>query len=1361
MIVVDFSELLADDDSLATSPEMKKYHHTLKLQVKEALVIASDAKSKGFDPKKEVEIYIAQDVASRTEGLVGPPGIAKRLKELEDDYNKDQIVVKIAQEIARGEFSNGDMQTVEELADQALRTALSYQTEGITAAPIEGISKVRLKPNQDGNEYLAVYYAGPIRSAGGTAQGVSVIIADIIRETLELARYEATPNEVERMLEEVRLYNKIMHLQLPTSDDEIRHAWKNIPVMITGDPTEKEEVGGYRDIESMDSNRVRGGACLVLNDGLVGRAKKITKRIKKLNLDGWGWLDEIAAGKFTDDRETDSKEGGKPTKVTPDYSFASDALMGRPTFSDATEKGGFRLRYGHARNTGIAGIGIHPGTMAAVKEFLAPGTHIRTERPGKGSIVAPIDSIKPPVILLKNGDVVEFDNYDENVKIIDEIEEVLFIGDQLIGVGEFFQNNYRLVPPGWNEEWWALEMIRAGWQGKNKDENDFQFFARMYYKPPGIDEVIKLASEYDVALHPKYTPAWIYITPHEVEELRLKLWEAKGTSVSTDVKKILEKSFILHKVVDEGLDLGSFIKVLQLQLPEKINVDNLDEFESGLTLVQQIAPVKIRDIMGTTIGSRMGRPEKAKARLMKPQLNGLFPVGTDKKIKRLLSNAIEKGEIDVFLSNRYCTSCNKGTYKINCDCGRETILRGKCKNPRCRADMDEGPCDICGSNISFTRPYTIDMNEYMKEIYSKIDRMPAVVRLKDQIKNPQGIPEILEKGILRARYNLNVFRDGTIRYDATDAPLTHFYAKEAKVSVDKLKELGYTVDIFGDDLNSEDQLLEIKPQDIILHTSSYKHLRDVANFVDDELTSIYKMPKYYNIESPQDLVGHLVIGLAPHTSAGVIGRIIGYTDSSVCWAHPFWHSSKRRNCVDYNEELIVYNEQTEQIQKIVIGKFIENLVGKGYPFEIVDDYNTKAITNPYNHLKSLSISEDGLKPVLTPIKNWILGSSDEWITITTKSGSRLRMTGNHQQIVWDAQRELLYRKNAIELKETDILISRDELPDFNKCKSMGKNLIQEQSEKRKLNSLGRNYLNSNLFVDKIKSIEFENKTEKAYCVEIGDDTSKSYDHNITLLNAPVTGQCDGDEDGVILLLDGFINFSKVYLPTTRGSKMDTPLVLVATLNPNEVDDEAFNLDSMISYPLEFYKAASEFELPSTLGAVIHRAEQRLGKPEQYEGYTYSHPTSNISEGPKTSKYKDQELDIRAKLDLQLDLAKIIRAVESKSTALRILEKHVLPDLMGNLRAFASQQVRCVTCNTKYRRVPLAGKCKNKDCPKSNIILTVPPKGVSKYYDICKRLVEDYDLGVYHENRLERIKIALDSHFPEKKRVTFDLADWLS
>ena len=51
--------------------------------------------------------------------------------------------------------------------------------------------------------------------------------------------------------------------------------------------------------------------------------------------------------------------------------------------------------------------------------------------------------------------------------------------------------------------------------------------------------------------------------------------------------------------------------------------------------------------------------------------------------------------------------------------------------------------------------------------------------------------ENLAKGILRAKYDLQVNKDGTIRFDATELPLVSFKLKEIGVSVGKIKELGY------------------------------------------------------------------------------------------------------------------------------------------------------------------------------------------------------------------------------------------------------------------------------------------------------------------------------------------------------------------------------------------------------------------------------------------------------------------------------------------------------------------------------------------------------------------------------------------
>jgi DNA polymerase II large subunit len=141
-----------------------------------------------------------------------------------------------------------------------------------------------------------------------------------------------------------------------------------------------------------------------------------------------------------------------------------------------------------------------------------------------------------------------------------------------------------------------------------------------------------------------------------------------------------------------------------------------------------------------------------------------------------------------------------------------------------------------------------------------------------------------------------MFKDGTVRFDATNAPLTHFTASEIGVGVEKLRDLGYTSNHCGDPLVSKDQCCALKIHDIIVPEQCGEYFVRVSKFLDELLQSFYGLQPFYRVRTPQDLVGHLVVGLSPHTSVGVIGRIIGFTKASVCLAHPFWHAAKRRDC---------------------------------------------------------------------------------------------------------------------------------------------------------------------------------------------------------------------------------------------------------------------------------------------------------------------------------------------------------------------------------------------------------------------------------------------------------------------------------
>jgi DNA polymerase II large subunit len=164
-----------------------------------------------------------------------------------------------------------------------------------------------------------------------------------------------------------------------------------------------------------------------------------------------------------------------------------------------------------------------------------------------------------------------------------------------------------------------------------------------------------------------------------------------------------------------------------------------------------------------------------------------------------------------------------------------------------------------------------------------------------ELINQEKIAEPLEKGLIRQSLDLTVFKDGTVRFDATNSPLTHFKPSWIGTSIEKLKELGYSHDSNKFPLTNNEQMLELRMQDIIIPYESAKYLVNVCKYIDIQLEKFYGKTAFYNVKNIDDLVGHLIIGLAPHTSVGIVGRIIGFAETNVCFATPIWHSAKRRD----------------------------------------------------------------------------------------------------------------------------------------------------------------------------------------------------------------------------------------------------------------------------------------------------------------------------------------------------------------------------------------------------------------------------------------------------------------------------------
>jgi DNA polymerase II large subunit len=383
----------------------------------------------------------------------------------------------------------------------------------------------------------------------------------------------------------------------------------------------------------------------------------------------------------------------------------------------------------------------------------------------------------------------------------------------------------------------------------------------------------------------------------------------------------------------------------------------------------------------------------------------------------------------------------------------------------------------------------------------------------------------------------------------TQLPLTHFKPCEIGTGVARLRELGYAKDIKGAELVSDEQILELKPQDIILPScdespdeGADKVLLNIARFIDDSLEYLYGLPRVYNTKSIQDLVGHLVIALAPHTSAGTLSRIIGFSKTQGLFAHPLLHAATRRDC-------------------------------------------------------------------------------------------------------------------------------------------------------------------------------------------------------------------DGDEACVILLMDAFLNFSKKYLPGSRGSTMDTPLVLTSVLNPSEVDDMAFDVDIAWKYPIELYEASLQYKMPWEVK--VSQIKGCLAKPEQYEKMGFTHDITNLNKAVMCSAYKILP-SMEEKLRGQMDIAEKLRSVEASDVARLVIEKHFLKDTKGNLRKFSMQEFRCVSCNEKFRRPPLIGKC--TEC-NGKIVFTISEGSIAKYLEPTISLAKKYNVSAYLQQTIELLRVRMESVFGKEPDKQVGLGAW--
>ncbi|PSQ43058.1 DNA polymerase II large subunit [Halobacteriales archaeon SW_7_68_16] len=1227
-------------------PADERYFDRIETRLDDAVAVANRARERGDDPEPAVEIPIAADMADRVEKVLGIDGVADLVRDLEGEVGREEAALELARAFAEGEV--GDYETKAGRIEGAVRTAVALLTEGVVAAPIEGIDRVEVMENDDGTEFVGVHYAGPIRSAGGTGQALSVLVADYARSLLDIDRYKPRDEEVERYVEEIDLYDANTGLQYSPKDKETKHIARNSPVMLDGEATGEEEVSGYRDMERVDGNSPRGGMCLVLAEGIIQKAPKIKRYTGDLPDVAWPWLDDLIEGTIGDgaaDDDPDPDDGDDdgdgdgaatpddhgPPRPDPTDKFLRDLIAGRPVFGHPSEAGGFRLRYGRARNHGFATAGVHPATMHVVADFLAAGTQLKTERPGKAAGVVPVDTIEGPTVRLANGDVRRIDDPEEAKAIRNGIEEIVDLGEYLVNYGEFVENNHHLAPASYTVEWWRPELDAAG-----ADVAALEDDVTVDVTDPDPRQALAWAAEYDAPLHPAFTYCWHDIDLDALNHLadvvtagRIVDGDAVPTVGDPDdalalpdderARTALTELLVTHHRGDDLVTVDTWrplVATLGIAVADAATptIDSLpatgagtptdadtvtdggtatapaalpDDCPDGRRLgrtwrrddlpeaaatwpdahraVEAVAPFAVRERAPTRIGGRMGRPEKSERRELRPAVHTLFPIGEAGGAQRDVAAAAAHaegmrdtpGEVEVDVGRRTCPACGTETFRVRCpDCETRTDPDYEC--PDCGRDLEPDEagrvrCLDCEESGTCIATRTVDVGaEYRAALDAVGERENAFDTLKGVkgLTSAAKLPEPIEKGVLRAKHDVSAFKDGTVRYDMTDLPVTSVRPAELSVSVEQFRQLGYDTDVHGDPLRHGDQLVELRPQDVILPDGAAEYMMATADFVDDLLTDYYGLPSFYDLDEREDLVGELVFGMAPHTSAAVVGRIVGFTSAAVGYAHPYFHAAKRRNC-------------------------------------------------------------------------------------------------------------------------------------------------------------------------------------------------------------------DGDEDCVMLLMDGLLNFSKTYLPDQRGGSMDAPLVMSSRIDPTEIDDEAHNVDVVPEYPLAFFEATREMADPDAVDVEI--AEDSLGTDEEYVGFEHTHDTSDIAAGPDLSAYKTLG-SMDEKMDEQLELARKLRSVDEADVAERVIECHFLPDLIGNLRAFARQETRCLDCGRSYRRAPLSGTCNARGEDGSvcggRVNLTVHEGSVTKYLDTARRVAEEYGARDYTKQRIEVLDRAIESVFEDDTNKQSDIGDFM-
>jgi len=867
--------------------EFQKYVNQLKETITAQIQIADRARDQKHDPRSSIESNITNSSTKNILSILNIPKLEDYLpKRINQHKNLLLLAADVAKQTVNGRFIK---KSQEELVLLALQNSFVILSRGQCSVPQEYIHRVRIDPS---SKHLTIFFTNTIRHVPGVIIGLVVLISDYIRSILHLNRFQSSSDTIGRYEEELTIFLK-MNDRLPSF--EMNHMTlfiQNIGIELTSEPYERVEVTKYRNLPKL-TNHLRMGLCVAL-EKILQELRYVVQQKKLAGIPEWVWLDDVSFSPPSLERDFGSK----------------DIRSAQPLLAQSKTPGGFRLRYGLSRNNGFGTIGIHPVTIL-LTGILSPGCTVQLDLSNVTYSISPVSSIMGPLVELKDNSLVRISTMAEYYEIKNSIIQIWEMGDILLSP---LDNPLpeQFILSAWTEEWWSEELnskIKEKPTILKNISEDMNISSlkieKLINNPlryhPSWELSVKIAQYAKVPIHPKFSFNWNEIAISDFIYLVQELEKTNDETMLLDgeLVRIIKELGVQFEIKEKKLNSVEFKPIISL-LRDKANkianiVDSEQERITVESLCQSLINLPVRSLCSRRIGLKLVRIEKSEERFTNPPHHVLFPLAKHGGPQRDFLKVSKDSPVKITVSERYCESCKFTSFNSFCpECHQPTTQKYVCYKGHI---VDSPYCSECNRKAYPKTSKLVNVGSMFSSALKRA-KTPDIQKVKgvNLLDNQYGISEPILKGILRAKHQLYVFKDGTTRYSFTNSPIRTFTPKEIHTSIEELVHFGYTHDILGEDLTHDEQLIEIFPYDVIINKKGFQFLFAQSKFLDDELVDLYDSAPYYRLRTSDNVAGLIIVGISPTSQVGVIGRVIGYTKNNVLYAHPLWHHLKSRQC---------------------------------------------------------------------------------------------------------------------------------------------------------------------------------------------------------------------------------------------------------------------------------------------------------------------------------------------------------------------------------------------------------------------------------------------------------------------------------